>query len=83
MVVLCVEHHSHLVSEFEELVVAVLLLESGEALTVVIQLVTYDSLGDMSSILAMPSVIEPWVYNGAIDGSGFTNCTVLPCQLLL
>ena len=28
-----------------------------------------DSFGDASSILAMPSIIEPWLCAGAIDGS--------------
>ena len=41
-----------------------------------------DSFGDLSSILAMTSVIEPWLCTGAIDGSGCTSCTVVPCQLL-
>ena len=41
-----------------------------------------DSLGDVSSILVMPSVIELWLHIGANDDSGCTSCTVVPCQLL-
>ena len=40
------------------------------------------SFGEVSSILAMPSIIEPWLCTRAIDGSGCTSCTVVPCQLL-
>ena len=64
-------------SSLEALYVAILLLELGGTFRGL-----GASFGEVSSILAIPSIIEPWLCTGAIDGSGCTNCTVVPCQLL-
>ena len=63
-------------SALEELHVAILLIE-GEGLFCGTTACN-DSLGDVRSMLAMPSMIEPWLCTGAIDGSGctYTSCTL-------